>query len=177
MTSGIEFHVEAPSYMKLFFILFEHGLGKRNVFELSRRLCCSDSFLKLNNLLREAGPLPCRILNMRRPSEKVSSSLLTPDEGPLLETSIFPLSFQVVREPLPFAYLNLEIYTIIHFLVLCTLKHNISLIDPGLSHFQDLETHNLLTSCHFPSITNCWNLVEYPNSCSSIGCLRIVKII
>ena len=30
--------------------------------------------------------------------------LLTPDEGPLLETSIFPLSFQVVREPLPFAY-------------------------------------------------------------------------
>ena len=24
--------------------------------------------------------------------------------GPLLETSIFPLSFQVVREPLPFAY-------------------------------------------------------------------------
>ena len=29
---------------------------------------------------------------------------LTPDEGPSLETSIFPLSFQVVREPLPFAY-------------------------------------------------------------------------
>ena len=27
---------------------------------------------------------------------------LTPDEGPSLETSIFPLSFQVVREPLPF---------------------------------------------------------------------------
>ena len=26
------------------------------------------------------------------------------DEGPSLETSIFPLSFQVVREPLPFAY-------------------------------------------------------------------------
>ena len=29
---------------------------------------------------------------------------LTPDEGPSLETSIFALSFQVVREPLPFAY-------------------------------------------------------------------------
>ena len=29
---------------------------------------------------------------------------LTPDEGPSLETSIFPLSFQVVRKPLPFAY-------------------------------------------------------------------------
>ena len=31
-------------------------------------------------------------------------TLLTPDEGPSLERSIFPLSFQVVREPLPFAY-------------------------------------------------------------------------
>ena len=31
--------------------------------------------------------------------------LLTPDEGPSLETSIFALTFQVVREPLPFAYL------------------------------------------------------------------------
>ena len=30
--------------------------------------------------------------------------LPTPDEGPSLETSIVPLSFQVVREPLPFAY-------------------------------------------------------------------------
>ena len=30
--------------------------------------------------------------------------LLTPDEEPSLETSIFSLSFQVVREPLPFAY-------------------------------------------------------------------------
>ena len=30
--------------------------------------------------------------------------LLTSDEGPSLETSIFLLSFQVVRESLPFAY-------------------------------------------------------------------------
>ena len=30
--------------------------------------------------------------------------LLTPDEGPSLERSIFPLSFQVVTELLPFAY-------------------------------------------------------------------------
>ena len=29
---------------------------------------------------------------------------LIPKEGPSLETSIFPLSFQVVREPLPFVY-------------------------------------------------------------------------
>ena len=28
-----------------------------------------------------------------------AKALLTPDEGPSLETSIFPLSFQVVREP------------------------------------------------------------------------------
>ena len=31
-------------------------------------------------------------------------AVLTLDEGPSLETSIFALSFQVVREPLPFAY-------------------------------------------------------------------------
>ena len=38
-------------------------------------------------------------------SEKtIKEKLLTPDEGPSLETSIFPLSFQVVREPLTFAY-------------------------------------------------------------------------
>ena len=29
-------------------------------------------------------------------------------KGPLLETSIFPLSFQVVREPLPFKYLKIN---------------------------------------------------------------------
>ena len=29
--------------------------------------------------------------------------LVVNDEGPSLETSIFPLSFQAVREPLPFA--------------------------------------------------------------------------
>ena len=33
-----------------------------------------------------------------------SESLLTPNKGPSLETSILPLSFQVVREPLPFTY-------------------------------------------------------------------------
>ena len=30
--------------------------------------------------------------------------VVTPDEGPSLGTSIFPLSFQVVKEPLAFAY-------------------------------------------------------------------------
>ena len=35
--------------------------------------------------------------------ELVVGPPLTSDEGPSLETSIFPLSFQVVREPLPFA--------------------------------------------------------------------------
>ena len=33
-----------------------------------------------------------------------AKALLIPDKGPSLVTSIFPLSFQVVREPLPFAY-------------------------------------------------------------------------
>ena len=33
---------------------------------------------------------------------KALRRLLTPDEGPSLETSNFALSFQVVREPLPF---------------------------------------------------------------------------
>ena len=36
----------------------------------------------------------------------------TPDEGPSLETSIFPLSFQVVREP----YLSV-FYVIVHGIV------------------------------------------------------------
>ena len=36
--------------------------------------------------------------------ETTKEKVLTPDEGPSLETSIFPLSFQVMREPLPFAY-------------------------------------------------------------------------
>ena len=34
--------------------------------------------------------------------------LLTLDEGPSLETSIFPLSFQVVREPLPSLHVSLN---------------------------------------------------------------------
>ena len=45
----IEFHVEAPSYMKLFFMLLERGLGKRNVFQLTQWLCngesCNGKFL------------------------------------------------------------------------------------------------------------------------------------
>ena len=41
--------------------------------------------------------------------ELVVPPLLTPDEGPSLETAIFPLSFQVVREPLPFAYVWIKI--------------------------------------------------------------------
>ena len=37
-------------------------------------------------------------------SKNKRKSDITPDEGPSLETSIFPLSFQVVREPLHFVY-------------------------------------------------------------------------
>ena len=52
-------------------------------------------------------------LTNRRSSLKIDvsskgplSGVLTPDEGPSPETSIFPLLFQVVREPLPFACIN-----------------------------------------------------------------------
>ena len=38
--------------------------------------------------------------------------VLTPDEGPSLETSIFPLSFQVVREPFTFRVSKTEVYNI-----------------------------------------------------------------
>ena len=37
MILGIEFHVDAPSYMKLFFVLLERGLGKRNVTEVMKQ--------------------------------------------------------------------------------------------------------------------------------------------
>ena len=53
MIIGIEFHFKVPSYIKLFFMLLEGGLGKRNVFELSRRLCCSDTFSKFDNFSRD----------------------------------------------------------------------------------------------------------------------------
>jgi phosphorylcholine metabolism protein LicD len=42
--------------MKLFFILFVFGLGKRMVLELLRRLRFNISFLKVNNSLRQFGP-------------------------------------------------------------------------------------------------------------------------
>ena len=41
-------------------------------------------------------------------TETIKEKSLTPDEGPSLETSIFPLSFQVVREPLPFTYFFID---------------------------------------------------------------------
>ena len=47
--------MEAPSYMKLFFILFVFGLGKRMVLELLRRLRFNISFLKVNNSLSDNG--------------------------------------------------------------------------------------------------------------------------
>ena len=45
--------------------------------------------------------------------------LLTPDEGPSLETSIFPLSFQVVREPLPFAVLTFKLQFYFSLIFIC----------------------------------------------------------
>ena len=60
-----------------------------------------------------------------------TSPLLTPDEGPSLETSIFPLSFQVVREPLHFAYFYKTLFMVhytdimissIHYILLQTVS-------------------------------------------------------
>ena len=56
--------MEAPSYMKLFFILFVFGLGKRMVLELLRRLRFNISFLKVNNSLRQFGPMLLIVLNI-----------------------------------------------------------------------------------------------------------------
>ncbi len=56
--------MEAPSYMKLFFILFVFGLGKRMVLELLRRLRFNISFLTVNNSLRQFGPMLLSVLNI-----------------------------------------------------------------------------------------------------------------
>ena len=51
MILGIEFHVEAPSYMKLFFMLLERGLGKRNVFQLTQWLYNGESLFLIRKFL------------------------------------------------------------------------------------------------------------------------------
>ena len=56
--------MEAPSYLKLFFILFVFGLGKRLVLELLRRLRFNISFLGVNNSLRQFGPMLLSVLNI-----------------------------------------------------------------------------------------------------------------
>ena len=56
--------------------------------------------------LKKHGSMGHRALSSYKPPTSLYKppSLLTPDEGPSLERSIFPLSFQVVTELLPFAY-------------------------------------------------------------------------
>ena len=49
--SGKEFQIEAPSYIKTFFILFVLGFGKRTELEVPRRLWFKISLLKVNNSL------------------------------------------------------------------------------------------------------------------------------
>jgi hypothetical protein len=56
--------MDAPSYMKRFFILFVFGLGKRMVRELLRRLRFNISFLKENNSLSQFGPMLLSVLNI-----------------------------------------------------------------------------------------------------------------
>ena len=57
---GMEFQIEAPSYIKLFFILFVFGFGKRIELELSRRLWFNISVLKVNKF----GPMLLSVLNI-----------------------------------------------------------------------------------------------------------------
>ena len=64
MFSGKEFQMEAPSYIKRFFILFVLGFGKRNELEVPRRLWFKISLSKINNFLRELGPMLLSVLNI-----------------------------------------------------------------------------------------------------------------
>ena len=64
MFSGKEFQMEAPSYIKLFFILFVLGFGKRIELEVPRRLWFKISLSKINNFLRELGPMLLSVLNI-----------------------------------------------------------------------------------------------------------------
>ena len=64
MFSGKEFQMEVPSYIKLFFILFVLGFGKRIELEVPRRLWFEISPSKINNFLRELGPMLLSVLNI-----------------------------------------------------------------------------------------------------------------
>ena len=57
MFSGEEFQMEAPSCIKLLGILFVLGFGKRIELEVPRRLWFKISLSKINNFLRELGPM------------------------------------------------------------------------------------------------------------------------
>ena len=65
MFSGKEFQVEAPSYIKLFFILFVLGFGKRIELEVPRD--CGLKFLfrkEIIFIIRELGPMLLSVLNI-----------------------------------------------------------------------------------------------------------------
>ena len=69
------------------------GLEMGNcIFPISRKV----KVLSLPETIKEKSTFRAKALRW--------DSLLTPDKGPSIETSILPLSFQVVREPLPFTY-------------------------------------------------------------------------
>ena len=65
---------------------------------------CRVANLKLPNVFNDTRKVKVLSLPETIKENRRLDSLLTPDEGPSLETSIFPLSFQVVRERLPFIY-------------------------------------------------------------------------
>ena len=63
MFSGKEFQMEAPSYIKRFFILY-FFMYWALVNEVPRRLWFKISLSKINSFLRELGPMLLSVLNI-----------------------------------------------------------------------------------------------------------------
>ena len=61
---GMDFQIEAPSYIKLFFTIVRIWLWQTFELELSRRLWFNISVLKVNNSLSEFGPMLLSVLNI-----------------------------------------------------------------------------------------------------------------
>ena len=69
-----------------------------SVFNDTRKV----SVLSIPETIKEKSTFRAKALRRELVASGVTT--ITPDEGRSLETSIFPLSFQVLREPFPFAY-------------------------------------------------------------------------
>ena len=109
--------------------------------------------------------------------------MITPDEGPSLETSIFALSFQVVREPLPFAYrLKSSLFFSLLFIPIplwgqsyantlwkhwCIHASN----QPYLEAFSDTTMNNSISAFHCK-----WNLLANPMKVNKLHCGALINL-